>query len=101
MPNSYKMEVRVDGQWSTNNMRYATKAEADEAGKELLSRWCVPDASRAAPSDDPVNARFDFDRYKSALIPTPEPTPAPLVVPVADLAPLAPWRLRLRQQQAA
>ena len=61
---SWKMEVLVDGQWSTNSVRFETKKEAEEAGKELLSRWFVPVDSRAAKSEDPVNYRFDFDAYQ-------------------------------------
>jgi hypothetical protein len=57
---SYKTEVCVDGGWSTNALRFATAEEADAYGKELLSRWWVPSDHRAAPSDDPVNYRFDF-----------------------------------------
>lgn len=56
---SYKTEVLVDGSWSTNALRFATKEEAEKAGIELLSRWWVPIDSRAAESNDPVNYRFD------------------------------------------
>lgn len=61
---SWKMEVCCQGEWSTNGCRYATKEEAEAAGTELLSRWYVPTASRAAESTDPVNWRFDFEAYK-------------------------------------
>jgi hypothetical protein len=67
MPKSYKTEVCVSGEWSTNGCRYAT--EAVEAGKELLSRWWVPTDSRAAESDDPVNYRFNFDTYRPEMLP--------------------------------
>ena len=62
---SWKAEVLVDGEWATNAVRFATEKEAEEAGKELLSRWFVPVDSRAAESEDPVNYRFDFDAYTS------------------------------------
>ncbi len=61
--NSWKTEVCVVDQgketWATNGLRFATKAEAEKAGDELLSRWWVPIAHRAAMSDDPVNYVFD------------------------------------------
>jgi hypothetical protein len=76
MPKSFKTEVCVQGDWSTNSMRYATEAEATAAGKELLSRWYVPTASRPSPSDDPVNAKFDFATYRSELLPEPQPVEA-------------------------
>ena len=55
---SWKMEVCVDGTWSSNAVRFATKQEAEDAGVELLGRWFVPTDSRAAESDDEVNYRF-------------------------------------------
>ena len=60
MNTSYKPEVLVDGQWSTNALRFATKAEAEASVKELMSRWWVPTDGRASESNDPVNYRFDF-----------------------------------------
>ena len=67
---SFKTEVqtREGGEWSTNSVRFATEKEAVEAGHELLSRWFVPIASRAALSDDPVNYRFDFEKYRPVMI---------------------------------
>ena len=62
---SYKMEVLVDGKWSSNACVYATQAEATDAGHELLSRWFVPVDSRAVESNDPVNYRFDPVSYRS------------------------------------
>jgi hypothetical protein len=69
-PTSFKTEVRVHGDWSTNSCRYATKEEAEAAGNELLSRWFMPDASRAAESSDPVNYRFNFEAYRPERIAT-------------------------------
>ena len=71
MPVSYKMECKVGREWGTNNCAYATEAEAVEAGKELLSRWYGVSDSRAVPSEQPVNYRFNFDRYKPEMLPDP------------------------------
>lgn len=65
---SWKTEVEVEGKWSTNALRFATEKEAAAAGVELLSRWYVPTDSRPAPSDDPINYRFDFDQNKAIRI---------------------------------
>lgn len=56
---SWKTEVCVDGKWATNALRFASQAEAEKAGRELLSRWWVPTDSRAAEADEPVNYVFD------------------------------------------
>jgi len=58
---TFKTEVLVDGSWSTNAVVFATKEEAEAAGRELLSRWWVPVDSRAAESTEPVNYRFNFE----------------------------------------
>lgn len=65
---SWKTEVEVSGTWGTNGVRFATKEEAEAAGNELLGRWFVPTASRAAESEDEVNYRFNFDSYRPERI---------------------------------
>jgi hypothetical protein len=55
---SWKSEVYT-GSWSSNSLRFATESEADNSGRELLTRWFVPTDSRAVESDDPVNCRFE------------------------------------------
>ena len=56
---AYKMEV-FTGSWSSNSCVYATRQEAEAAGRELLSRWFVPSDSRAVESNETVNYRFNF-----------------------------------------
>ena len=65
---SYKMEVKVQGTWSSNNMVYATEDEAKRAGRELLSRWILPSESRAVESEDKVCAVFSEDMDRPQLI---------------------------------
>jgi hypothetical protein len=65
---SYKTEVLVGREWSTNAIRFATQKEAEEYGGELLSRWFVPTDSRAAESTDPVNYRFNTEAWKAEPI---------------------------------
>ena len=54
------MEVCVEGKWASNACVYATKEEAEAAGRELLSRWFVPTDSRAVEytGEDEVNYTF-------------------------------------------
>lgn len=56
----YKMEVCVDGTWSSNACVYGTQLEAEKAGKELLQRWYVPTDSRGVEytGDQEVNYQF-------------------------------------------
>jgi hypothetical protein len=58
---NYKMEVLVGNEWSSNSCVFATKEEAEAAGKELLSRWFVPIDSRAVEYNGEVNYRFNFE----------------------------------------
>jgi hypothetical protein len=55
---SFKYEVEVDGKFSGNAVRFATEEEADQGGRELLSRWFVPTGYRVVESDDEVNYVF-------------------------------------------
>ena len=66
---SWKTEVKCQGEWSGNGLRFATKEEAEASGQELLDRWFVPTDSRAATCDKPVNYRFDFEAGKNVRLP--------------------------------
>ena len=68
MNTSYKPEVLVSGQWSTNALRFATKAEAEASVAELMSRWWVPTDGRATECNDEVNYRFDFATNRNVRI---------------------------------
>ena len=59
MKKSFKPEVLVDGQWSTNGLRFATAEEAYGSVMLLRMRWWVPTDGRATESEDPVNYRFE------------------------------------------
>jgi hypothetical protein len=64
---SFKSEVYT-GTWSHNDLRFATKEEAEASGKELLTRWYTPTDSRAIESSDPVRHRFNFETQKNERI---------------------------------
>jgi hypothetical protein len=51
---SWAPEVLVEGKWSGNALRFATKEEAEAWARDLLMRWFVPTDSRAVLTDDPV-----------------------------------------------
>jgi hypothetical protein len=46
---------------SFNAVVLATREEADDAGRELMSRWFVPTGWAVVESDEPVNYKFDWD----------------------------------------
>jgi len=71
--NSFKTEVCCSGSWSANALRYATAAEAEAAGRELLSRWYVPTDSRAVPSADPVNRVLNLVTNRNEPLPELQP----------------------------
>jgi hypothetical protein len=52
---SWKPEVKVDGSWATNGLRFATQAEAFESAMQTRMRWWVVDDVRATESQDEVN----------------------------------------------
>lgn len=58
MANSFAPEVLVDGKWSGNSLRFATREEAEGNVMNLMSRWFVPTDSRVVESDDAVNYRW-------------------------------------------
>lgn len=57
---SWAPEVIADnsGKWSRNALRFATKEEAEASANELMQRWYLVLATRAAPATEPVNYRF-------------------------------------------
>lgn len=55
---SFRPMVLVEGKWSGNGLRFATREEAERQGRDLLARWFVPTDSRADPSDDAPNYRY-------------------------------------------
>ena len=42
----YKVEMHVGNEWSSNQMKFNTKEEAEEHAKDLFSRWTLPDKWR-------------------------------------------------------
>ena len=65
------MMVKGEDKPCTNAVVFATEKEANEAGKELLSRWFVPYDYTVVTTDDPVNYRFNFEEYRPERIEIP------------------------------
>jgi hypothetical protein len=61
---SWAPEVIADdsGKWSRNGLRFATKEEADAWNKDLFRRWVLVREYRSVECDEPVTARWHFDR---------------------------------------
>lgn len=57
-PRSWAPEVLVEGKWSGNGLRFETREECEQYGRDLLARWFVPVDSRAVESSDPPNYRL-------------------------------------------
>ena len=67
---SWQPDVQADstGTWATNALRFATKEEAEASANELMGRWMLVTDTRAFPSPDPVNYRWDFDTHTNERI---------------------------------
>jgi strawberry notch-like protein/conjugative element/phage-associated large polyvalent protein len=67
---SFKVEISDGRNWSSNQLRYATKEEAEAAGRELMSRWMGARDMRVAESTDPVNRMWDAKEGRSVELQT-------------------------------
>ena len=62
MPNfKYGMILKGQAEPSFNAVVLATREEADDAGRELMSRWFVPTGWDVVETTDAVNYKFDWD----------------------------------------
>jgi hypothetical protein len=59
---SYKPEMFVQGEWCSNQLRFATEEEAKSSAKALFMRWTLPEKWRVSESDDPVNYKWENGR---------------------------------------
>ena len=58
---AFKYGMIVDGKAGFNSVAFATEEEANDAGRELMSRWFVPTGWEVVETDDAVNYTFDWD----------------------------------------
>jgi hypothetical protein len=61
---SYKVEVIADrtGKFVGNQLRFASRQEADGFARDLMSRWFLVEKYRVVESDDPVNYEWRVDK---------------------------------------
>ena len=61
MPKSWAPEVIADasGKWCGNQLRFATREEAEANVADLYSRWMLVRQTRVVESDDPVNYKWE------------------------------------------
>ena len=55
---SWKPEVHVNNQWSSNAIAFETEEEAVVYAKDLFNRWTLCSDYRAVPSSDTVNYKI-------------------------------------------
>ena len=69
MPNfKYGMILTGQAEPSFNAVVLATREEADDAARELMSRWFAPITGwKVVESDDAVNYTFDWDNGLQSL----------------------------------
>jgi hypothetical protein len=72
---SWAPEVIADGsgKWVGNQLRFATKAEAEANVYNLMMRWTLVRDTRVVETTDPVNYRWDPEK---GLVKPPEPVAA-------------------------
>ena len=55
---NFKPQVKVNGEWASNALVFATEPEAIDNAHDLYYRWILVEGYRAQPTDDPVNYRW-------------------------------------------
>jgi hypothetical protein len=68
---SWKAEVQTAGDgdhWSTNALRFATKAEADAYGLDLAMRWTAVKDVRSTECDDTVTHAIIDGKVENILV---------------------------------
>lgn len=55
---NWKPQVKVDGNWSSNNLVFDTEEEAKQSARALFGRWLLCTDHRAIVSDEPVNYSY-------------------------------------------
>lgn len=63
---SWKSEVIADnsGKWCSNQLRFATKEEAEVYVSDLSMRWMLVRDTRVVESDEPVNYRIKDNKLE-------------------------------------
>lgn len=85
---SWAPEVQTYGSaaWAGNALRFVTRTEATDYGRELAGRWTAVLDWRAVPSADKVNYRFDYAAAHAVPVPPEWLPPADVLPPDTELA---------------
>ncbi len=67
-PSSFKVEVQTSGDtaWSSNAQRFATREQAEAAGKDLFARWIAVQQYLVVPSPDPPNQPLPAEQTETS-----------------------------------
>lgn len=84
---SWASEVETLGSagWAGNALRFATRTEAQDYGRELAGRWMLVTDWRAVASADQVNYRFDYAAARAVPVPPEWLPPADVLPPDTEL----------------
>lgn len=67
---SYAPEVIADnsGEWCGNQLRFATRKEAEENVHDLMMRWYLVRETRVVESDEPVNYTYHDRQLRPVVL---------------------------------
>jgi hypothetical protein len=65
---SYKPQVKVNGEWNGNGLRFATEEEAERSANDLFGRWTLCTDHRAEESDEPVKNALNAEGKLQFLV---------------------------------
>lgn len=78
---TYGAEIRVQGKWSGNSVRFSTKAEAEAYGLMKFTTWVAAEEYRVVESEDPANWRWDPEKNDIVALTKPaEKPPEPIKI---------------------
>ena len=69
---SWKPEMKVNGAWSGNALRFATREEAEKSARDLFARWTLPEDWRAVESEDPISYAYIHGELREYRTPVEE-----------------------------
>lgn len=67
---NWKPYVKVEGEWTTNSLVFATPEEALASAKNLMGRWMLVTDYSSSYTRDPVNYELDLRTGVCTPLPT-------------------------------
>ena len=59
---SFRPEVKVQGEWSSNALSFATNTEAGGYARDVFGRWTLCEEYQAVEVHDPVTHKWDTEK---------------------------------------